>query len=255
MRHGIATSALALFLPFVSACFDVEQGLKLNKDLSGEVAFSMSMNMEPIALIMLSMQREMSGQKGDPTPVEIDKAKKEILASDKTRTSQRFPPRALIEKNLPPGVKLLDTSIKEDGLRMTARFSFGFDNVAKLSQIRLPAQTDVSMQDKNPFEHPFPFDIKDEGSTLLLTMATQNPVADQKAETGEMKLPSALQKQLEAAFDGLRIAFRLETPLAVVDHNATRTDGQTLYWEYDLKTLEKMTPQQLAQGVRVRLKK
>ena len=255
MREKVVGIALALCLPFVSACFNVEQGLKLNKDLSGEVGFSMKMNMEPIALIMLGMQREMSGQKGDPTPLEIEQAKKEILASGKTRSSQRFPPRALIEKNLPPGVKLLDTSISEEGMGMSARFSLAFDNVSKLSQIRVPADTGGDPQDKNPFEHPFPFDIKDEGSTLLLTMETKNPVGDQKAQTGEMKLPSALQKQIEAAFSGLRIAFKLETPLAIVDHNATRTDGQTLYWEYDLKALEEMTPQQLAQGVRVRLRK
>lgn len=247
MKHRVLAGALALGLPFVSGCFDVEQALKLNKDLSGEVGFSMRMNMEPIALIMLGMQREMSGQKGDPTAAEIEQTTK-----GRTRTTRRFPPRALIEKNLPPGVKLLDTSISEEGMGMSGRFSLAFDNVSKLSQIRVPAQAGVLLQDKTPLEHPFPFEIKDEGSTLLLTMETINPVADQKAETGDMKLPPALR---QAAFSGLRLAFRLETPLAVVDHNATRTAGQTLYWEYDMNALEKMTPEQRAQGVRVRLKK
>ena len=255
MKDKVAGTALALCLPFVSACFNVEQRLKLNKDLSGEVNLSMTMNMEPIALLVLGMQREMSGQKGDPTPQEIEQAKKEILASGKTRRSQRFPPRALIEKNLPPGVKLLDTSITEEGMGMAGRFSLAFDNVSKLAQIRIPAQEGGSPQDKDPLAHPFPFDIKDEGSTLLLTMETKNPVGDQKAQTGDIELPPALQKQVEAVFNGSRIAFMLETPLAILDHNATRVDGQTLYWEYEPKALEKMTPQQRAQGVRVRLEK
>ena len=255
MRRTLVLTGLAGCVAFTVACFNVEQALKLNQDMSGEVGFSMTMDMEPMMLVMMSMQREMSGQKGDPTPAEIEKAKKEFLASGKTKTSQNLPQKAEMEKNLPPGVRLLDTSVKEDGLKMTARFNFGFDNVSKLSQIQMPSKEGAGPGGKNPFEQPFPFQIKDEGSTLLLTMETKNPVAEQKAETSQMKLDSALQKRIEDAFKNLRIAFKLETPLTVVDHNATRKDGQTLYWEYDLKTIEKMTPAQLAQGVRVRLRK
>ena len=37
----------------------------------------------------------------------------------------------------------------------------------------------------------------------------------------------------------------------MLEHNATRQEGRTLIWEYDMKSLEKMTPEQAAQGVRV----
>lgn len=251
MRKKIVAAGLSLCLPIVSGCFNVEQRLKLDRDLSGEVGFSMTMNMEPLALIMLGVQRGMSGEKAD----QVEHARDKNVPSSRTRTSNRFPPRALIEKSLPAGVKLLDTSITEEGLGMSARFRVSFDHVAKLSQIRVPGVENAGVQGRNPLEHPFPFEIKDEGDTLLLTMETINPLMDPKEETGDLKLPLALQEQVKNAFKDARLAFRLETPLTVVEHNATRKDGQGLLWEYGAETLGKMTPEQLAQGVRVRFRK
>jgi hypothetical protein len=255
MRKIATATALMLSAGLLSGCFNIEQGLKLNKDLSGEAGVTMALNMEPMALLMLSMQREMSGQTGEPTPAEIEKAKQDLLASSKSRTTDKFPPKMLIEKALPEGVKLLDTSISEEGLRMTMRFSLAFDNVAKLSQINLPGEKQANVLGANPMDQPFPFDIKDEGGTLLLTMQTKNPVGERRTEKPDTKVPPGLQKQIDAAFKDVRLAFKLETPLEVVEHNATRKEGQTLVWEYDAKALEKMTPEQLAQGVRVRLRK
>ena len=124
MRYAIAAGALALCLPAVSGCFDVEQAMKLQKDLSGEVGFSMTVDMEPMVLFMLKMQREMNDQKGEPTPAEIAKAKKEFLASGQTKTTTNMGEKAEMEKGLPPGVKLLSSAVKEDGLRIIARFNF-----------------------------------------------------------------------------------------------------------------------------------
>ena len=86
-------------------------------------------------------------------------------------------------------------------------------------------------------------------------MEATNPAQQQKAQTAEMKLSPDSMKQMEEAFKGLRVAFRIDTPFQVVDSNATRKEGQSLLWEYDLKSLEKMTPEQQAQGIRVRFRK
>ncbi len=261
MRKRMMAAGLLLGATLASGCFDVEQRMKLNKDLSGEVGMSMSVNMEPMVLIMLQLQREMSGQKGAPTAAEIEKAKKEFLASGKMKKTQNVSERAEMEKSLPPGIRLLDTSFKEDGLKMNARFTFGFDHVSKLAQIQMSGkdatkEADAGPGGKNPFDRPFPnLQIKDEGSTLLLTMEATNPAAEQKKDTGDMKLDPAMTKQIEEAFKGLRVAFRIDAPFQVIETNATRREGQTLFWEYDLKTFEKMTPAQLAQGIRVRFKK
>jgi hypothetical protein len=250
---------LAACLPAVTGCFDVEQALKLKKDMSGEAGFSMTVNMEPMMLFMLRMQREMAGQKGEPTAAEIAKAKQEFLASKKTETSgDPMAQKAEIEKSLPAGVKLLDSSVKDEGLKLSARFRFGFDHISKLSQIQFPKKEGADQQPgaKNPFDQPFSgLQVKDEGKTLLLTMEATNPAAEQKEQAAEMDLSPEMKKQVEDAFKGLRLAFKIDAPFEVVEHNATRKEGQTLVWEYDLKSLEKMTPEQLAQGVRVRFRK
>ncbi len=258
MRKKTLALGLAVCLLAAAGCFDVEQTMTLQKDLSGKAGFSMKVDMEPMVLFMTRMQREMAGQKGEPTAAEIEKAKKEFLASRKTETSEK-PDKAEIEKSLPPGVKLLDTSFKEDGLKIAANFTFGFDHVSKLGLIKFPkkeAEQEGPPGAKNPFDEPFGgLQIKDEGGTLLLTSEAVNPAADQKSQASEMDLSPEMKKQMEDAFKGLRFAFKIDAPFEVVEHNATRKEGRTLVWEYDLKSMEKMTPEQLAQGVRVRFKK
>jgi hypothetical protein len=257
MRKKTLALGLAVCLLAAAGCFDVEQTMTLQKDLSGKAGFSMKVDMEPMVLFMTRMQREMAGQKGEPTAAEIEKAKKEFLAS-KTTTSEK-PDKAEIEKSLPPGVKLLGTSFKEDGLKLAANFTFGFDHVSKLGLIKFPKKESEQQGPpgaKNPFDEPFGgLQIKDEGGTLLLTSQAVNPAAEQKSQAAEMDLSPEMKKQMEDAFKGLRFAFKIDAPFEVVEHNATRKEGRTLVWEYDLKSMEKMTPEQLAQGVRVRFKK
>jgi hypothetical protein len=258
MKKRVVTLGLALGLPALTGCFDVEQAMTLQKDLSGKAAFSMTVNMEPMMLFMLQMQREMEGKKGAPTAAELEKAKKDFLAS---RTETKEDPKKEeedVKKSLPPGVKLLESSMKEDGLKVAVRFVFGFDHISKLAQIHLPKKDADSEQPgaKNPFDEPFSgLQVKDEGSTLLLTTEAINPAAEQKQQTADMGLSPEMQKQMEDAFKDLRVAFKIDAPFEVVESNATRKEGKTLIWEYNLKTMEKMTPEQLAQGVRVRFKK
>ena len=258
-RMRAVAAGLVVSLPLTIGCFNVEEAIKLQKDLSGEVGFSMTVDMEPMVLFMLRMQREMTEQKGEPTPAEIEKAKKEFLASGKTKMTTDSARQAEIEKNLPPGVKLLNSSVKEDGLKIVAKFNLAFDHIAKLAQIQMQGKQTAEggpAGPQNPFDRPFPgLEVKDEGSTVLLTMAATNPAAEQKAEAAKMNLSPDALKQMEDAFKGLRLAFRIDSPFEVVEHNATRKDGQTLLWEYDMKTMSTMTPEQMSKGVRVRFKK
>jgi hypothetical protein len=251
---------MAACLVVLSGCFDVEQTMTLERDLSGKAGFSMHVDMEPMVLFMVRMQREMAGQTGEPTKAEIDKARTEFLASGKTQASGP-PSKAEIEKQLPPGVKLLDSSFQEEGTKVGARFLFGFDNVSKLSQIKIASKKEgedgqAGPPSQNPSESPFDsLQVKDEGGTILVTSKALNPVADQKEQASGMDLSPEMKKQVEDAFKGVRVAFKIDAPFEVLEHNATRKEGRTLIWEYDMKSLEKMTPEQAAQGVRVRYKK
>jgi hypothetical protein len=51
------------------------------------------------------------------------------------------------------------------------------------------------------------------------------------------------------------VAFRISAPFEVIEHNAHRKDGTALVWEYDLNSLQKMSPEQMKNGVRVRYRK
>jgi hypothetical protein len=268
----IAASLLVIAAVTLTGCLDVEQTLTLEKDLSGKAGFSMKVNMEPMAFFMAKLQHQMSGQEGEPTAAEIEKVRQEMLASKRTEQKDPKAEQAELRKSLPPGVQLLESKVEDEGLGMNVHLAFAFDHASKLGLIRLPksegaadpAAAAASAGDapgapgpKNPFDEPFgDLQITDEGKTLLLTSKTVNPMAEQQSEMGGGgEVPPEVQKQVEEMFKGLRIAYKIQAPFEVVETNATRREGKTLIWEWDLKSLEKMKPEQLAQGVRVRYRK
>lgn len=248
----------------LTGCFDVEQSLVLQKDLSGKAGFSMKVDMESMVLTMLQMQRSMMGQEGAPTAAEIERAKKEFLASKQTTSKAEIEKRkADLEKSLPQGVRLLDSSVKDEGLKMAANFVFGFDHASKLKQIRFPkekpeGEAQAGPGGENPFEEPFvDLQVVEQGDTILVTSKRANPMQEQKEqmESSGMDLDPEMEKQIEQAFKGLRIAWKIEAPFEVIESNATRKEGNTLYWEYTFDSMKKMTPEQAKEEIRVRYKK
>ena len=247
----------------LSGCFDVEQSLVLQKDLSGKAGFSMQVDLEPMVAMMLMMQRSMEGKEGEPTAAELDKAKKDFLANAKKSETTPDPAKQKEElaKSLPPGVKLLDSNFKDEGLKILGAFTLGFDDVQKLKQVKLAEKPAGQEQGppgpENPFDTPFgDLEIKEEGNTILLTTKPRNPLEEQKQEMGgEGQIAPEMEKQLEQAFKGLRIAWKIEAPFQVLEHNAHRKDGNTLVWEYTLDSLKTMDPKKAAEGLRVKYKK
>lgn len=248
----------------LAGCFDVEQSLTLERDLSGKAGFNMKVNFEPMVLFMLRFQREMQGLKGDPTAAEVAKAKQDFLASRKSESSpaKLDKDKAELKQSLPAGVKLLETDVKEDGLTVAAHFLFGFDNVDKLGLIALPDDKKKEGGEQppgpsNPFDQPFAnLKLVDEGKTLLLTSAPVNPLAEQQQQTEGMEMTPEVKQQMADMFKGLRVAMKIKAPFAVVETNATRRDGDTLIWEYDLPAFEKMAKEKKEpEGIRVRFRK
>jgi len=254
-----ALPGLALAAALLVGCFDVEQSLSLQKDLSGTAGFSMTVNFEPMALMMLRMQREMAGIKGDPTPAEIEKAKRDFLASKKEQKSSPAADfaaeKAKFEKTLPPGVQLLDAGADDQGMKMRVHFKVRFDDASKLAKLQMSSpEKQQAPGPKNPYDEPFAaMKVVDEGKTILVTSAVVDPLKKQEEAQkggGGPELTPEMRQQLAEAFQGFRLAFNLDTPMEVVESNATRREGHTLYWEYDLKSIEKAP-----QGIRVRLRK
>jgi hypothetical protein len=72
---------------------------------------------------------------------------------------------------------------------------------------------------------------------VLVTLGSVNPAARLQEQVGQAGMAGKdggnpeMTKAFAAAFKGARFAFRLESPFEVVETNATRRDGHTLYWE------------------------
>lgn len=238
-----------------SGCFDIQQALTLERDLSGTAAFNMKVDMEPMVGFMVRMQREMEGKSGDPTPEELAKARAEMIASGKTKSSMADveAEKKKLSATLPEGVRLLDASVAESDLSLALKLVFGFDDPARLAAIQLPKSKDEQPGPGNPVDAPFgDLKVVDEGSTVLITGPPQNPMAGTKDQAPP---DPEMQKMVQQMMSGLRVGFRITAPFEIVEHTAHRREGNTLVWEYDLKSLETLTPEQLGSSIRVRYRK
>ncbi|MEA2558991.1 MAG: hypothetical protein QOH06_495 [Acidobacteriota bacterium] len=258
----IAAAVVGLSGLLLAGCFDIEQTLTLEKNMSGKAGYAMKFDMKPMVAFMAGMKRQMEGKEGPPTAEEIAAVEKEMLASSKSQT--KIPSKEEIAKNLPKGITLLDSKVQEDGLKFGMNVLFGFDNISKLKDIDLktpePAQAQEPApggpQGPNPMDSPFGgLQFKDEGDTFLVTSPTSNPLAEQTEQASQMEMSPEEKKQVEDMLGKLRVAFKITAPFQVVEHNAHRKEGNTLIWEYNLESFQKMKPEELAQGVRVRYKK
>lgn len=238
----------------LAGCFEIEESMALNRDLSGKAGLMMSVDFEPMVLTMLRMQRESEGKKGEPSADEIAKAKSDFLASRKSENEpEKFAAgRAELEKKLPAGIKLLDAKFEDKGLKMVATFAFSFDHVSKLAELEIPSSSQNPQ--KNPIDKPFSsLKVVDQGDSLVITSRPNNPV---EKEFNDSEGNAEAKAMLKDAFKNLRIAFKIEAPWQVAESNATRRDGQTLYWEYDLAAFERMAKEKTTpEGIRVVFKK
>lgn len=132
-----AAAVLGLCALVLTGCFDIEQTLTLEKNMSGKAGFAMKFDMKPMVAFMAGMKRGMEGKEGPPTAEEIAEVEKEMLASSKSQT--KVPSKEEMAKNLPKGVTLLNSKIQEEGLKFGVDMLFGFDHVSKLKDIDLKA--------------------------------------------------------------------------------------------------------------------
>ena len=249
----------------VAGCFDIEQTLTLERNMSGKAGFTMKIDMEPMIFFMTQMKRDMEGKKGEPTKAELDAARAEFLAQNKPKGGDDFEKdKKEMESKLPKGVTLIDAKFLDQGLKATVNLLFGFDNASKLATIKFPKKADAWKKadtgtTPTPTDSPVdaPFDglnIADDGKTILITSKVNNPMADETAKT-PVPPDADTMKQIEKMFGNLRVAYKITAPFEILEHNATRKEGNTLIWEYGVKTLQSMKPEQMKQGVRVRYKK
>lgn len=251
---------IALAALVTSGCFDIEQTLTLERNMSGRAGFSMKIDMDPMVVFMARMAHQMSGQKGEPPAADIEKMRKEMLSDKPMDPAEFAKDRKEFEAKLPKGVTLLDATFKEQGLAMVMNLAFGFDHPSKLAQIEFPKEEKKDAAPGpptgSPIDNPFGgLTVTDEGSTILVTAPPQNPAAETAGKDSPLANDPDTKKMMEEMFKGLRVAFKITSPLAIVENNAHRKEGNTLVWEYTMASFEKMTPEQLKQSIRVRYRK
>jgi tetratricopeptide (TPR) repeat protein len=137
--------------------------------------------------------------------------------------------RASIEKGLPQGVKLVGAWQETEGLKSTTTFAFSFDHVTKLARLDLRSPGEKAAAKDRPFAE-LTFTVQDDA--LLIT--------SQPAESPRGKNAMEL------------VAYRLETPLEVLEANPTRQEGNTLVWEYDPYVIQ--TTGKMPAEIKARLK-
>ena len=229
-------------LLLAAGCFQIDQSIDLQKDLSGTADFHLGIDFEPMITVMAQFAHEMEGKKGPASQAEIDKARADFKKNSKKTTSEK-PSRADIEKDLPEGVKLLDFKATEKDFGVATDFKFAFDKLSRLVNVKLPQKEGGDPTQKNVVDSPFDgLEVVEKGDTITIRAKAQNPTEAVKdeAKSSQTKIDPETEKLMRDAFSKLRVTYRITAPFTIVSHNATRKQGNTLIWEYDMARFEAM---------------
>jgi hypothetical protein len=249
MKKTIALLSVIL----LAGCFEIDQTIRLEKNLSGTADFHLGVNFEPMVMIMAQFAHDMEGKKGAVTAADIDKAKADFRKNSK-KSSSKQPSLAEMRKSLPEGVELLDFKAKEDDFRIDSDFKFGFKKLQNLVSVKLPSKEGAEPTQKNVVDSPFEgLELIEKGDTITIRTKPVNPAAAVKEEAKDApKMDAATEKLMRDAFKDLRVTYRITAPFTVVSHNATRKEGNTLVWEYTMDRFEELSKKKVDEaGVRV----
>ncbi len=233
--------ALVLLL-FTAGCFEIEQSINLQKNLSGTADFRLGVDLEPMVVVMAQFAKEMEGKKGPLTAAELAKAKAEFKKSKSGSGPGEPPSREEVKKGLPKGVDLLDMKFTEKEFGVVSDFKFAFDRINNLVGVKFPSKEGADPTQKNIVDSPFEgLELIEKGDTITFRSKALNPAESVKEQAADApKLDPAMEKLVRDAFGNMRVVYRITAPFTIVSHNATRKEGNTLVWEYDMERFEKL---------------
>jgi len=253
MKKALALLSVVL----LAGCFEIDQSITLKKDLSGTADFHLGVDLEPMVVVMAQFGRSMEGKEGPITEAELAKARAEFKKGSK-KSESKEPSRAEIEKSMPEGVKLLDFKSSERDFGVDTNFKFGFDRLQRLVGVKLPSKEGGDPTQKNVVDSPFEsLELIEKGDTITIQTKPVNPVDAVKEEARDApKLDQDTEKLIKDAFGKMRVTYRITAPLTIVSHNATRREGNTLVWEYNMARFEELAKKKGDDlGVRVTYKR
>lgn len=242
MRTLFRTLAVGLVV-LTAGCFQIEQHVTLDRNLSGTADFLMAMDMEMMVPMMATMNRAFSGQGGAPTEQDLEMARQQLRQSIEQDLAQEGPPDLdEMREDLPEGVRLLDADVSHEDLRTRTSFNFEFDDIRALADMSLDEQEGEMSEGEDPMESPFGnLEVIEEDGTLVIRSASPlEEVSEQQDEMmeGAEGMMGGMDEAMKEMFRGMSVVFTLEAPFDVVEHNATRVEGDRLIWEYGADDFE-----------------
>lgn len=257
MKKALALLSVVL----LTGCFEIDQTINLQKDLSGTADFHLGVDLEPMVVIMAQFAREMEGKKGPVTEAELAKARADFKKSGKKdgeKSDSKQPSLDEIQSGLPEGVKLLDFKAVEKDFGIATDFKFGFDRLSRLVGVKLPSKEGGDPTKKNIIDSPFEgLELVEKGDTFTIRTKPINPAESVKEEAKDAPKPDPeTEKMIADAFKKLRVSYRINAPFTIVSHNAMRREGNTLVWEYTMENFEALAKKPADDfGVRVTYKR
>lgn len=237
-----------------SGCLELEQRIRLKKDMSGKVSLNFSADMEPVVYFMAFMQKAMlgGGEGVEVSDHDLKAARKLFL--EKQKAGEGKPSKEKLVKTLPPGVTLKKFDVKESGTSMSAKAILAFDHLKKLSSINMSGDV-VGGGEKSPLS-----DLVFEEDAHSFTLSTQykNPMSGGGVpglDGGPENMPGKMGAVMKKALNRLSFQMTIESPFTVLEHNATRQNGSSLTWRFDYKTFKKMSADGSGALVRVKYRK
>jgi hypothetical protein len=251
-RETAVKTALRLALPALvlglTGCFDVDQDIALQPDLSGKATLHVVIDMEPGVPMIARMQRQMMGAQGEPTAEDLEGARAQMIQQQeqgrRKQEAEFEARRAAIIANLPAGVTLGDVSIVHSGLMSTMNVDFTFDHVSKLAQITMPKDEPKAggggrrrAGGAPTMEKPFENLVVEETDTSVRLSMRPTKVADPK-DMAPPGAPPGIADGIKEAMAKATYTLTITSPMAIAETNATeRTEGGVV-WTWDQAGLE-----------------
>jgi hypothetical protein len=234
----IATRCILVGLAvFAAGCMQVEYGIVLEEDLSGTADMDLTVDLDRIAQTSAAVKAAFEGT-GAPTEEQIEEARKEMLAEiDTDGDLDTDELRSEIEPDLPEGMTLVSVEQERDGLKRRVRLNFAFDHVDRLKEFSTHNEGYGGPGSDHDRLRPFEgLEITEKGDEIEIRNEPIDPLDEIEGNA------FVSGKMIENMLQDVSVTFRLESPFVVLDHNATRREGRTLVWVFDLERLRREQP-------------
>ncbi len=163
----------------LAGCFDIEQEIVLEPDLSGTASLRMRIGKEPMVYYIAMKSKQSVGGSGEPTAEELQATRDQLLAKQEQEGDfdvEDF--KGMQCCPLPEGIRIRDVQFSRQGLQLSYAVDFEFARFEDIVAIRLLGTAQADPNRGNPLARPFgKLRLVDDGETLLVTSELINPVA------------------------------------------------------------------------------